>query len=325
MFKNIIKKNFQSYLVWVIFIIMFIFFSIASDKFLQISNFISILRNALIYGILACGMTFVLISGLVDLSIGSSVGFVGLIITILTLRGWGGIFGIIIIPLLVCFSISLANAIMIVRFKMPALIVTLAMLMVLKGIKLVIQIKSYTVLRDMPKILDFINNGYIWRIPISICIFIFLIILSNIILYKTPFGRKVIIVGANDHAAFLMGINPNTIKILTFLLLSIYVYFCSIILVGRIGGYSYTMGEDYEMVVLLAVIVGGTSFYGGRGSIIGSIGGVMVMSTLLDGLVLLKISYEWQKVILGIIFIFIIIIDRLYNRKNMYDLLSKKI
>lgn len=319
MFKNMGKKNIQSYIIWIIFVIICIYFSIASDKFLQIPNFISILRAALFLGIIACGLTFVMITGLIDLSIGSAVGMVGLTICMMVTKGWGGLIGIFIIPILVSLSISLFNSFVITKLKMPPLILTLAMMIALKGIRRVIYGSHDILLKDMPKMISFISRDFIWGIPVSVYIFILIIILSSLILHKTPFGRNVFVVGANEHVAFLNGISPTKIRISAFLILGFFVYISSFILVGRIGGYSITMGEDYEMVAILAVVVGGTSLLGGRGSIIGGIGGVLVMSTLSNGLVLTRVPYPWQKVILGIIFILVVALDKFYNKKKEYD------
>ena len=322
MVRKITKKNIKrSYIVWIILIIIIIFFSIASDNFFQISNFVSILRDALSLGILACGITFIMVSGLIDLSIGASVGMIVLTISLSVMRG-GGLIGIFIIPLLISLSISLVNAVMIVKLKMPALIVTLAMLMVLKGIRMVIMGAHDISISDMPKIINFVSRSYVWGIPVSVYIFVLIIIVSSIILYKTPFGRKLFIVGANEKSAFLAGINTTAIRIFAFIILSVYIYICSFILVGRLEGYSITVGDNYEMIVLLAVVVGGTSFFGGQGSVIGSVGGVLLMSTLLNGLVLIRVAYEWQSVVLGIIFIFIIVLDRFYNKKKEYEFIK---
>ncbi len=319
MFKNMEKKNIQSYIIWLIFVIIVIYFSIASDKFLQISNFISIVRDAMFLGIIACGLTFVMITGLIDLSIGSAVGMVGLTISMMVTKGWSGLIGIFIIPTLVSLSISLFNSFVITKLKMPPLILTLAMMIALKGIRRVIYGSHDILLRDMPKMISFISRDFIWGIPVSVYIFILIIILSSLILHKTPFGRNVFVVGANEHAAFLNGISPTKIRISAFLILGFFVYISSFILVGRIGGYSISMGENYEMVAILAVVVGGTSLLGGRGSIIGGIGGVLVMSTLSNGLVLTRVPYPWQKVILGIIFILVVALDKFYNKKKEYD------
>jgi len=316
------KNEIRKFVVWMVLVIALIYFSIASDKFMQVSNILAIVRHAVFLGIISCGLTFVMITGLIDISIGSAVGIVGLIISLSILKGWNGLVGIFIIPIIASISISLFNSFVITKLKIPSLIVTLAMLISLRGIKLVIYPGADIVLKkdDLPKMLSFISRDYLWGIPISVYVLILIIILGIVILNKTLFGRKVFAVGVNEYVAFLNGIKPDRVKILVFVILGFCIYISSFILVGRIGGYSTNFGQNTEIEAILAVVVGGTNFAGGSGSIIGSIGGVLLVSTILNGLVLMKTPYEWHKVIIGIIFILIIAMDRFINRRTENDL-----
>jgi ribose transport system permease protein len=316
------KIEIRKFVVWAILGIVLIYFSIASDKFLQVSNLIAIMRHAVFLSIISCGLTFVMITGLIDISIGSAVGIVGLVISLSILKGWNGLVGIFIIPIIASIGISLFNSIVITKLKIPSLIVTLAMLISLRGIKLVMYPGADIVLKkdNLPGLLSFISRDYFLGIPISVYVLVLIIILGVVVLNKTLFGRKVFAVGVNEHVAFLHGIKPDNIKIFVFVILGFCVYISSFILVGRIGGYSTNFGQETEIEAILAVVVGGTNFTGGSGSIMGSIGGVLLVSTILNGLVLMRIPYEWHKVTIGIIFIMIVALDRLINRGTEIDL-----
>jgi ribose transport system permease protein len=306
------KIEIRKFVVWAILGIVLIYFSIASDKFLQVSNLIAIMRHAVFLSIISCGLTFVMITGLIDISIGSAVGIVGLVISLSILKGWNGLVGIFIIPIIASIGISLFNSIVITKLKIPSL----------RGIKLVMYPGADIVLKkdNLPGLLSFISRDYFLGIPISVYVLVLIIILGVVVLNKTLFGRKVFAVGVNEHVAFLHGIKPDNIKIFVFVILGFCVYISSFILVGRIGGYSTNFGQETEIEAILAVVVGGTNFTGGSGSIMGSIGGVLLVSTILNGLVLMRIPYEWHKVTIGIIFIMIVALDRLINRGTEIDL-----
>ena len=305
----------QRFIVWMALFGFWIFFSIASDKFFQVSNFIAILRDAAILGIISCGLTVVIISGGIDLSIGSLAGISGLVASALILKGWNGFLVVFIFSMAVCLVIGYINGIMINIVKIPALIATLAMMMILKGVKLVSYGSQDMFLSAiLPSWLYFMSKQFIGPVPVSIFFFAAVCILTGIILYKTPFGRKVYAVGADDTVAYLMGIKPSRVRILTYLFLSALVWLSSTLAVGRIGGYSFSLGQNYEMRAILAVIMGGTAFTGGRGTIEGSIAGVILVATLNNGLTLMRIPYAWQAVILGMIFILVVGVDSYYHR-----------
>ena len=308
-------KIIQRFIVWMALFGCWIFFSIASDKFFQVSNFIAILRDAAILGIISCGLTVVIISGGIDLSIGSLAGISGLAASALILKGLDGFFIVFIVSMAVCLAIGFINGIVINVVKIPALIATLAMMMILKGVKLVSYgSQDMFISTIMPSWLYFMSKQFMGPVPISIFFFIGVCTLTSIILYKTPFGRKVYAVGADDAVAYLTGIKPQRVRIFTYVYLAALVWLASTLAVGRIGGYSYSLGQNYEMRAILAVIMGGTAFTGGRGTIEGSIAGVILVATLNNGLTLMRIPYAWQAVILGMIFILVVGLDSYYHR-----------
>lgn len=313
--NGLIGKYIQKYVIWIALVGFWLFFSVVSDKFFQTSNFIAIFRDASVLGIIACGLTLVMIAGGIDLSVGSLVGISGLVVSLLILQGWQGFLGVFLLSIAVCMGIGFVNGIMITKVKIPALIATLAMMMVLRGVKCIVYGGQEICLKlPLPAWLHFISRKSVESVPISVLIFISVSILSSIILYKTPFGRRVYAVGADSHVAYLMGINPSRVRIITYVFLGALVWLSSSIAVGRIGGYSFTLGDGYEMRAILAVVMGGTAFAGGRGTIKGSIAGVLLMATLNNGLTLIKVPYAWQIVILGIMFILVVGLDSYYHR-----------
>lgn len=308
------KKFIQRYTIFVALAGFCLFFSIASENFFQTRNLIAIVRSATTLGIISCGMTLVIIAGGIDLSVGALVGMIGFIIAKLILQGVGSFFSLFLIAICVGIAVGFTNGIIITQLKISPLIVTLAIMMCLDGLKLVIYGGQDILIHSVPPCLSYISRGFVGPVPISVFLFISVIILSSVILYKTVFGRKIYAVGVDSHIAYLMGINPSRVRIITYVFLGILVYLSSLILVGRIGGYSIMLGQDYAMDAILAVVVGGTSLSGGRGTIEGSIGGVLLVATLRNGLTLIAVPYSFQIVILGIIFISVVTLDSYYHR-----------
>ncbi len=321
--EKFIKSNaFQKFLTFGVLILLFIVFSIASPNFLTPSNVNSILLATAVNGILAVGVTFVVITGGIDLSIGTgmtlSAVITGYFVTVAGVPSGLGIF----VGLLAGAIIGLINGVIIAKMKVPAFIATLGMMMVAKGLSLIISgAKPFYfsvdpadgfVFQDLAKSL--FAPGFL-NIPMGAIIFILAAILASVILNKTLLGRYNFSIGSNEQATKLSGINTDKWLIAIHVLTGVFVGLAGVIMASRLNSAQPALGQGYELDAIAAVVIGGTSLSGGKGSILGTVIGAFLMSTLLNGLRILSVPQEWQTVFTGAIVIVAVFID-IYRRSR---------
>ena len=294
------------------FIVAFcIFITIIDPTFLYFNNIISILRSSVFIFIIGCGMTFVLVGGEIDLSVGSVFGFTAVAFSLLLHAGIN-IFLSMIITLILGIIVGLITGLIIVRFKIPALIVTLGMLYIYSGI-----IYGYTKVRpiSVPQNLEVIGYGDIFGIPYLVIIAVIVGIISHAILNYTSFGYNVRCVGGNKLAAVAGGINVNRTKITLFMITGLLSALAGILIIFRLSAGKATIGEGYELYVISAVIIGGSSIYGGIGTVFGSFLGALLISIIMNGMMAMRVDPYWQSIFIGLIMIIAVGLDQLRRRK----------
>ena len=294
-------------------LILCVLLSFSSDYFLTGKNLLTVLRQICINALLAFGMTFVLIIGGIDLTVGSIVGMSGVAVVILIEYDVPIILAVLI-ALMLGGCVGLINGLIIAYAKMPAFIVTLSMSGVIRGIAYIIT--DGRSVASTNSIFTKIGNNYFWRIPIPIYIVCVVIILISIILYKTRFGRRMYAVGGNQIAAKYTGIEINSLVVKVYIISAILASLAEIILASRMYSGQPTAGQNYESDAIAAAVLGGTSFTGGIGTIGGTLIGALVIGVLGNGLNLLQISSYVQMVIKGIVIILAVGIDFFRNRNN---------
>lgn len=294
-------------------LILCVLLSFSSDYFLTGKNLLTVLRQICINALLAFGMTFVLIIGGIDLTVGSIVGMSGVAVVILIEYDVPIILAVLI-ALMLGGCVGLINGLIIAYAKMPAFIVTLSMSGVIRGIAYIIT--DGRSVASTNSIFTKIGNNYFWRIPIPIYIVCVVIILISIILYKTRFGRRMYAVGGNQIAAKYTGIEINSLVVKVYIISAILASLAGIILASRMYSGQPTAGQNYESDAIAAAVLGGTSFTGGIGTIGGTLIGALVIGVLGNGLNLLQISSYVQMVIKGIVIILAVGIDFFRNRNN---------
>jgi ribose transport system permease protein len=292
-----------------------ILFSQFSQYFFTTENLLNISLQASITAIIAAGMTFVILTAGIDLSVGSLVAFAGILATSvikinfpvylsLTLGILAGLlFGV--------FSGYIAG-IFVTKFKITPFIVTLALMTIWRGASFV-----YTEGRpvwELPEAFGFLGGERIIEVPVPTIIMIVIFIVSHIVLTKTRFGRYVYAVGGNLEAARLAGIKTNKILISVYIISGVLSALAGILLASRINSGQPNAGLMYELDVIAAVVVGGTSLFGGRGTIIGTFFGAMLIAVLRNGLNLLNVGSYVQQVIVGLVILLAVLLDQL--RKN---------
>ena len=274
--------------------------SVNNVVFLSLDNILDVLRNTSYILIIAVGMTFVLIGGGLDLSVGSFLALCGLICGIALKAGWP-------IPLAMLAGLAagviggLLNALVIVRLSIPPLITTLGTLYMARGLVLVIT--RGTPIYPLPDAFSNLGNGDIAGIPSVVVIALAVSLVGAWTLKYTVFGREVYAIGGNEDTARFSGISVQHVKTAVYVIVTALAALSGVLMTARLGSAQPGIGEGYEMQVITAVIIGGTSLSGGSGTILGTALGALFMSVLANGMNLIGVSVYWQKFVMGAIII----------------------
>jgi ribose transport system permease protein len=289
-------------------LVLVIVLSFMSPYFLTIPNLLNIVRQVSIIAIISFGMTMVILTGGIDLSVGSMLAFSGAITAGMIVNSGLNVFLAILIGLAAGTALGLFNGIAVAKAKLPAFIVTLAMMTVARGFTLI-----YTNGRPISgfnETFRFFGAGYLGRIPIPVVIMFLLLIVIFVLLKKTPLGRYIYAIGGNEKATKLSGINTDKIKIAVYGLNGFLAAVSGIILTSRLNSAQPMAGEGYELDAIAAVVLGGTSLSGGSGTVIGTIVGALIIAVLNNGLNLLNVSSFYQLVAKGAVILLAVFLDR---------------
>lgn len=308
-----LKKNLQNIFgknkgIIIVLLIMIALLSLLSPVFLTTNNIISLVQQITINMFIALAMTLVIITGGIDLSVGSIVALTGSITVGLIVQNGISIPIAIIIGLAIGLFVGLINGLIITNFKLPPFIVTLATMNVARGISYIYTGGSSIRITNE----SFTNLGtarLFGIIPIPILYMLVFVILFSILLSKTKFGTYVYAIGGNREAARLSGINTSKTEIYVYVISGIMAAFAGIILAARMYSGQPSVGQGYEMDAIAASVLGGVSMAGGKGNISGTVFGAIVIGIVSNGLNLLGISSFWQLVVMGIIIIVAVIVD----------------
>ncbi|WP_436881605.1 ABC transporter permease subunit [Staphylococcus gallinarum] len=290
-------------------ILLVIIISILNSAFLEPSNLFNLLRQVSINGLIAFGMTFVILTGGIDLSVGSTLALSSALVAILMVSGVDGIIAIII-GCIFGAVLGAINGFLITLGKMAPFIATLATMTVFRGVTLVITDGNPITNLNGSYAFQLFGRGYFIGIPVpAITMFITFIILY-LILHKTIFGRQTYAMGGNEKAAFISGIKVNKLKVCIYGLAGLMSALAGAILTSRLNSAQPTAGMSYELDAIAAVVLGGTSLTGGKGRIVGTLIGVLIIGVLNNGLNLLGVSSFYQQVVKGVVIIIAVLIDR---------------
>lgn len=293
--------------------VLFLFLSIFTDSFLTTKNMLQVLRQICINALLAFGMTFVLIIGGIDLTVGSVVAISGVSIVMLLNTGMP-LLAAFLLSLLIGSLIGVINGSIIAFTGMPPFIVTLSLQGAIRGVAYVITDGRSVSCEN--EVFNAIGNGYFLGIPLPIYIVALVMILISVILYYTRFGRRMYAVGGNVTAAQFSGIHVKRITVWVYIISGTLSALAGIILASRMYSGQPASGQAYESDAIAAAVLGGTSFNGGIGTIGGTLIGALVIGFLTNGLNLLHISSYVQMIIKGIVIIGAVGIDILKNRNK---------
>ncbi len=293
------------------------------NYFLTPENTLIVLRQISINGILAIGMTFVIITSGVDLSVGSVLGLAGIVAarfaTTSTSMAIGGNDWPLIMPIAVAVVIGLIcgflNGIVLSKYRLQPFIVTMGMLSAARGLTLLTTDGNpVSQLRDNFR---WLGNGYVLGIPVPVLIFAVLFAIAWFVLNKMTFGRYVYAVGGNEKSARTSGINVLRIKTIVYTLCGVLAAIAGIILTARTGSAQTSAGASYELDAIAAVVIGGTSMVGGIGTLRGTLFGVLIIGVMNNGLDLLGVQSYYQQIIKGALIVFAVMLDP--SRKQQRD------
>jgi ribose transport system permease protein len=302
-------------------IVLLVFFSIASPNFLQTSNIIAILQATSVNGVLAIAATLVIITGGIDLSVGTLMTFCAVIAgVVLTYAGMPLPVGIIA-AIGAGAACGLISGTLVAKMKIPPFIATLGMMLILKGMSLVISGTKPIYFNDTPGFDQISTGSFLGKLipavplPNGVVILFILALAIGYVLNRTVLGRYCFALGSNEEAVRLSGVNADGWKMAIYALAGGICGIAGLIIASRLNSAQPALGLGYELDAIAAVVIGGTSLAGGRGSILGTIIGALIMSVLLNGLRIMSVAQEWQTVVTGSIIIIAVYADMMRRRR----------
>lgn len=309
--RNFLRTFFNGdrpYAIYAAFLVLIVFFSVTSPVFFSADNFANIGRQTALVTIMAVGMTFVIITAEIDLSVASVLALAGVVsaMSMHVVNNWfvGGVVG-----LATGTIIGLINGVLTTRLAIPSFLVTLGMLGVARGLAYVIT-DTAPVLINNETYFNVFGEGDLFGIPVPIVWTIIVLIAGGILLHFTTFGRKVFATGGNATAARYSGINTSRVKITAFMITGCLAGLAALILSARGHAARPDIAIGLELDVIAAVILGGTSLFGGRGAIFGTLIGSLIIGIMNNGLVLVGVSSSWQIAVKGAIIILAVAFSR---------------
>ena len=307
--KNTMK--YMSELTTVIaLIILMAVITIINSNFLTANNLLNLLLQVTSNALNAIGMTFVILTGGIDLSVGSILALSSALTAGLLGSGMPVTLAILISLILGCI-LGMMNGLLISYGKLAPFIVTLATMTIFRGATLV-----YTNGNPITKglsdtfLFQFLGQGYIVGIPFPVIIMFIVFIVLYVLLHKTAFGKSVYAIGGNEKAAYISGVKLNKVKIIIYSISGIMASISGLIITSRLSSAQPTAGASYEMDAIAAVVLGGTSLSGGKGRILGTLIGALIIGVLNNGLNIIGVSAFWQQVVKGVVILIAVLIDR---------------
>lgn len=315
------KSGLQQLLAFGSLILLIVFFSVASSNFFHFSNLVGILLSTAVIGVLALGSTFVIISGGIDLSVGTVMTLCS-VMTGVFITMWGlpiivGVIGGLLTGAL-CGWIS---GVAIARLGIPPFIATLAMMMIAKGLALVISGAKPVYFTDSPAFMQISQGSLLGSlfpgldIPNAVLIFFLAAAVGAILLSRTIIGRYNFAIGSNEEATRLSGVNVRSWKVVIYTMTGVFTGIAGILMASRLNSAQPSLGMGYELEAIAAVVIGGTSLSGGKGTIVGTVIGALIMSVLTNGLRIMSVPQEWQTVVVGLVILLAVYADILRCKK----------
>ncbi len=300
-------------IVGVLFIIA-VFFTIVSDSFLTAGNLLNVARQVAMLGISAVGMTCVILTAGIDLSVGSVMAITSISGSMLMVNAGLPILPAVLVTLLIAAFIGLINGTLVAYVGVPALITTLAMMTILRGLSFVL-CKGMPIW-GLPESFKKLGQGYAGPVPVPVIIMVIIFFIGWLFLNRTKTGRYIYGLGGNKEAVRLSGVNTARIQTLVYVISSFLTGLAGIIMLSRINTGQPKIGTGYEMDVITAVVLGGVSIMGGEGSLLGVFIGVLIAGVLSNGMILIDVSEYYQQITKGTVLLLAVIFDTAAKRRR---------
>jgi ribose transport system permease protein len=322
--KTVIINKLKKMQSFVALVLLCIFFSLQSNSFLTIDNGINILQQVTLNTCIAVGMTLVIITGGIDLSVGSVLALSGAVAAYLIKNGISiqsqnlliefTVFGTVLASLLIGSLLGFFNGLMITKFSVPPFVATLAMLTIARGFTMLFT-GGYPISR-FSTAFNKLGSGVFLGLPNPIWIVLIVVIAAFIFTKKMKWGRYIYAIGSNENVAKLSGINVTKIKLIVYSIAGALAALAGVIITAKSDSAQPNIGAGFELDAIAAVVIGGTSLSGGKGSIWGTVLGAIIIGVLNNGLVLLNVSNFWQQVVKGAVILAAVIVDRINSKSN---------
>ena len=310
------KKRFSlsKIFVYLVLVVIILFFTVTTDTFLTSKNILNICRQISMIGICSVGMTMVLLTGGIDISVGSIIALVGVVAAKLIGEAGMAIFPAMVIGVVVGALCGLINGIMVAKFDVPALITTLAMQTMARGAAYILT--SGIPIYGLPEEIKTLGQGYFFKIPIPVIIMALIFLFGWWLLEQTRFGRYTYAIGGNQEVARLSGINVLKMKIFIYTLSGLFAGLSGVIMLSRINSGQPATSSGFEMDVITGAVLGGISVAGGEGKLVNVIAGVLIMGMLSNGMTLMNLDEYWQWVVKGIVLLLAVTFDNMQRIRN---------
>lgn len=310
--KKDYKEYLEKYKSLIGLILLCLIITFVTPSFLTVANITNVFTQVSVNAIIAVGMTFVILTGGIDLSVGSTLAISGAI-SASVIKSTGNIFLAIIAASIVGILVGFVNGFLIAKGKLQAFIATLATMTIFRGLTLVFT--NGTPISKLPESFLNIGNAKLGFIPIPVLITVVVAAISIYVLSQTRFGRYLYALGGNEESAKLSGINTDRIKMLTYVVSGFVSAIAGVIITSRIGSASPNAGTGFELDAIAAVVIGGTSLSGGEGKISGTIIGALIIGILNNGLNLMNVSPFYQSIVKGLVILIAVLLDKKSRKK----------
>ncbi|MEJ3404816.1 ABC transporter permease [Rathayibacter sp. YIM 133350] len=303
-----VNINFQALGIFIAAAVIFIIFGILNPNFLTLDNLRDVAVSACVNALIGIGLTFVIITGGIDLSVGSIASLVGMVsANIMVNSGVAPIPGLLA-GIVVGFSAGVVNGLLITLLKLPPFIATLGTMSVYQGLAYVVT--NGTPVYNVPQQFVLMLNSYIGGVPVIVIIVIVVAILAALLLRRTVFGQNVIAIGGSEETAWLSGVRVNRVKILVYGISGGLAALAGLVLVARISAAQSEAGSPYLLTAIAAAVIGGANLMGGEGRITGTLVGALILGALTNGLVLLNVPSFYEQIVTGLVVIIAVAVDQ---------------
>lgn len=302
-----VKSIIYKYKTVISMLVLCLIISILTPRFLTVSNILNVLTQVSVNAIIAAGMSFVILTGGIDLSVGSTLAITGAVAAAI-IKSNGSVLLAVLAAIVIGAAIGAFNGVVISKRKIQPFIVTLATMTIFRGVTYVFT--DGTPISGLGDSFTVIGNQRLVGVPLPVIFTVFVFVIAWYLITQTRFGRFVYALGGNEDCARLSGINTDRIKTYVYIICGIAAAISGIIVTSRIGSASPNAGTGYELDAIAAVVLGGTSTAGGEGTITGTIIGAIIIGVLSNGLNLMNVSPFYQSIVKGIVILLAVLLDK---------------